>query len=73
MLRSAEMTYNELILKMEKKAKCFPMKFGFSVLKRRNVCMAILNSMAYHIYRIYAPTAEQCSKLSKLVNNLFGL
>ena len=67
-LRSAEMTYNELISKMEKKAKCFPMKFGFSILKRRNVCMAILNSMAYHIYRIYAPTAEQCSKLSKLVN-----
>ena len=66
--KCSEMSYNELIEKMERKAKGFPMKYGFSILKRRNVCMAILNSMAYHIYRIYAPSAEHLSKLSKVIN-----
>ena len=67
-LKNAELTYKELLEKMEKKAKNFPMKFGFSVLKRRNICMTILNSMCYHIYRIYAPNDKQVEKLSKIVN-----
>merc|ERR1712155_274557 len=53
---------------MERKANNFPMKYGFNVLKRRNVCMTILNSMCYHIYRVYKPNQKQLDKLSKIIN-----
>ena len=65
---AANQTYKELIDKLEIKAKNFPMKYGFSILKRRNVCLTILNSMGYHIFRIYKPNEEQLKKLSKITN-----
>ena len=66
--KSAELTYTELLQNMERKANNFPMKYGFNVLKRRNVCMTILNSMCYHIYRVYKPNQKQLDKLSKIIN-----
>ena len=65
---AAKQTYEELFDKLEFKAKNFPMKYGFSILKRRNVCLTILNSMGYHIFRIYKPNEEQLKKLSKIIN-----
>ena len=52
---AANQTYKELIDKLEIKAKNFPMKYGFSILKRRNVCLTILNSMGYHIFGYINP------------------
>ena len=65
---AAEQTYKELFDKLNIKAKNFPMKYGFSVIKRRNVCMTILNTMCYHIFRIYKPNVKQLEKLNKIIH-----
>ena len=62
-----EMTYNELCYKLEKKAKRFPLKPGYNLLKRRNLCSALLSSSAYHIYRVYNPDEKTLQRLQKIV------
>ena len=65
---AANLTYNELFDRMDNKAKRFPMHFGDNILKRRNLCVSLMNSMAYHIFRVYTPTPKQCEKLWKIIS-----
>ena len=63
-----EQTYLELCSKLERKACSMPMQAGFNILKRRNLCISILTSLGYHIFRVYPPGAKFCSRLSKIFN-----
>ena len=59
-------TYDELCVKLEKRAKSIPLRSGYNLIKRRNLCSAIMSSSAFHVYRIYPPSAKYCKKLWKI-------
>ena len=50
-----ELTYKELMEKLSNRSKQISFKYGSNIFKRRNVCLAFMNSLAFHIYRIYIP------------------
>ena len=60
---SSKLTYDELINKLETKCLKQPMRYGFNIFKRRNLCMTLLNSMCYHIFRIYHPNEDQIKQI----------
>lgn len=63
----AKLTYDELITNLEKKAMKYPLKSSYNIFKRRNLCTALMNSMCYHIFRIYAPNSCQTKKIWKAI------
>ena len=50
-----ELTYKELLEKFSNRSRQISFKYGSNIFKRRNVCLAFMNSLAFHIYRIYSP------------------
>ena len=62
-----DMTYNELCKKLEMKAKTIPLRPGYNLLKRRNLCSALLSTSAFHVYRIYNPDRKTIEKLEKII------
>ena len=46
----------------------FLLKSSYNILKRRNLCMSLLNSMCFHIFRVYSPNSEQIKKLWKVIS-----
>ena len=61
-------TYNELCNKLEKKAKQIPLKSGYNLIKRRNLCSHLLSACAYHIYRVYPPEEKYCKSIWKIIS-----
>ena len=68
MIQGAKLTYDELIKKLERKAKQYPLHSNYSIIKRRNLCMSLLNSMCFHIFRVYSPNSTQIKKLWKVIS-----
>ena len=68
MLQGAKLTFDELILKLDKKAKQYPLHSNYNIIKRRNLCMSLLNSMCFHIFRVYSPDTYQTKKLWKVIS-----
>lgn len=64
---AAEKTYSELICNLDKKSKTLPMRGGYNLFKRRNLCSSLLNSMCYHVFRIFSPNDDQCNKIWKIM------
>jgi hypothetical protein len=65
---ASKTTYDILIEKIAKKAKLMPLRAGYNLLKRRNLCLSLLNSMCYHIYRVYAPNENEIKRLWKEIS-----
>ena len=65
---ACQRTYQELINKMEKKLSTVPFRTGYNLIKRRNLCSAIMSSCAYHIYRIYPPDTETVKKITNITS-----
>jgi hypothetical protein len=65
---ASKTTYTYLMEKLEKKAKEIPLKYGYNLFKRRNLCSSLLNSMCYPVYRIYTPNEDECKKIWKIIN-----
>ena len=61
-------TYSELCTKLENKAKTIPLRGGYNLIKRRNLCSSLMTSCAFHIYRIYPPTEDIIKKLWKIIS-----
>ena len=68
---ASSMTYNELINKLNSRSKNICFSYGSSVLKRRNVCTSLMNSLCYHIYRVYAPNKKQITEIWKSISKFF--
>lgn len=68
MAQGAKLTYDELIQKLDRKAKQYPLFSNYSIIKRRNLCMSLLNSMCFHIFRVYSPNSTQTKKLWKVMS-----
>ena len=64
----SQLTYDELLSNLDRKAMNFPLKSSYNILKRRNLCMSLLNSMCFHIFRVYSPNSEQIKKLWKVIS-----
>jgi len=67
MADGANSTYNELIENLEKKAMKYPLKSNYNIFKRRNLCTALMNSMCFHVFRIYSPNSSQTKKIWKAI------
>ena len=67
MATAANLTYTELIEKLEKKAMNNPLKSSYNILKRRNLCAALMNSMCFHVFRVYSPNNSQTKKIWKAI------
>ena len=63
---SYDLTYKDLCIRLEKKAQNVSMKNSFNLFKRRNLTNALLNSMCFHIFRIYQPNEKFSKKLWKI-------
>ena len=61
-------TYDELCCKLEKKAKKIPLKSGYNLIKRRNLCSHLLSACAFHVYRIYPPEEKYCKLIWKIIS-----
>ena len=66
--KAAQITYDELLYNLNKKAKALPLRNSYNIFKRRNLCMSLLNSMCFHIFRVYCPNNEQIKKLWKIIS-----
>lgn len=66
---AVELTYNDLFDKLKKRAQNCHFRFGENIFKRRNVCFAYMNSLAFHIFRIYAPNSKHNKKIWKFTAN----
>ena len=62
-----DLTYKSVLNKLEKKANTVSMKSNYNLFKRRNLCSALLNSMCFHIFRVYYPNENVCKKLWKII------
>ena len=63
----AKLTYDELLTKLDSKAKHIPLRSNYNIFKRRNLCMSLLNSMCFHVFRVYSPNGEYTKKLWKII------
>ena len=68
MKNAAQITYDELLNNLNKKAKFLPLRNSYNIFKRRNLCMSLLNSMCFHIFRVYCPNIEQIKKLWNIIS-----
>ena len=62
-----DLSYNELFNKLKTKTKKLSFMYNDNIFKRRNICFSLLNTMAFHIFRIHSPNANQCKTLFKLM------
>ena len=60
-----ELTYKELLEKFSNRSRQISFKYGSNIFKRRNVCLAFMNSLAFHIYRIYSPNEAMNKQIWK--------
>ena len=67
--KAKQLTYDSLIKKLESRAKKIHMRAGFNLFKRRNLCTSLMNSLCFHIYRIYPPNKYYTDKLWKCISN----
>ena len=58
------LTYNELNGKLSARSNNL-FFYGANIFKRRNVCFAAINTMAFHIFRVYNPNKIQEKKIWK--------
>ena len=64
--QAADYTYEQLFEKLNTKSKKFAFFCSDNVFKRRNITFSLMNTMAFHIFRIYAPNQKQIKKLWKI-------
>ena len=64
---SYDLTYKDLCTRLEKKAQNISMKSSFNLFKRRNLTTALLNSMCFHIFRIYLPNEKFSKRIWKTI------
>jgi hypothetical protein len=62
---SLNLTYKELLNKLNNRSKNMHFNHGTNIFKRRNLCLSFMNSCALHIYRIYSPNNVICKKIWK--------
>ena len=63
-----ELTYNELISKLKAKSQKLCFHAGSNIFKRRNICFSLMNSMAFHIFRVYSINQHQEKKIWKIIS-----
>ena len=63
-----KLTYDNLFVKLEERALKIPLRAGYNLFKRRNLCNSLLSSMCYHIYRVYPPNMNETKKLWKIIS-----
>ena len=68
---ASNLTYTELIEKLNARSKNICFSAGSSVLKRRNVCTSLMNSLCYHIFRVYSPNDKQLKDIWKSISKFF--
>ena len=64
----ARLTYDELLSKLDARAKRIPLRSSYNIFKRRNLCMSLLNSKCFHIFRVYSPNGENNKKIWKIMS-----
>lgn len=65
---ASKLTYDNLLSRLDNKSKLHTLKYGYNIFKRRNLCMSILNSTCFHIYRIYTPDKIQTKQIWKVIS-----
>lgn len=68
--QASELTYNELFEKLNAKSQKFAFMYTDNIFKRRNICFALMNTMAFHIFRLYSPKPKQIKKIWKICSKL---
>ena len=63
-----ELTYNDLIKKLSAKSQKLCFNIGSNIFKRRNICFSLMNSMAFHIFRVYGINQKQEKKIWKILS-----
>ena len=59
------LTYKDLLCKLNNRARNIYFRHGTNIFKRRNLCLAFMNACALHIYRIYSPNKVISTKIWK--------
>ena len=67
--KAHQLTYQKLFKTLENRAKNVHMKADFNLFKRRNLCSSLMNSLCYHIYRIFPPHKDDTDRLWKSISN----
>ena len=63
-----KLTYDNLFEKLEERALKIPLRAGYNLFKRRNLCNSLLSSMCFHIYRVYPPNITETKRLWKIIS-----
>ena len=63
-----ELTYNELISKLQSRSQKLSFNIGSNIFKRRNICFSLMNTMAFHIFRVYNIDQSQGKKVWKIIS-----
>ena len=63
---AADFTYKQLFEKLNTKAQKFAFFCSDNIFKRRNITFSLMNTMAFHIFRVYVPNQKQIDKLWKI-------
>ena len=61
-LKAAQITYDELLYNLNKKANVLSFRNSYNIFKIRNLCMLLLNSLCFQIFPVYCPNNEQIKK-----------
>ena len=67
--KAHQLTYQKLFKTLENRAKNVHMKADFNLFKRRNLCSSLMNSLCYHIYRIFPPHKNDTDRLWKSISS----
>jgi len=66
--KANDLSYNELFQKLKTKTNRLSFLYNDNIFKRRNICFSLLNTMAFHIFRVHSINAKQSKMLFKLMS-----
>lgn len=63
--KANDLSYNELFEKLKVKTNKLSFLYSDNIFKRRNICFSLLNTMAFHIFRVHSINTSQSKMLFK--------